>query len=114
LNTVITISKRAVKIIENLIDFAGPHAPQRIKTDINKELDNLLKLIKPELIKKGIKIRKFFGSLPHFSCNLDQIAQVFLHLIANARDAMEETGGTLTIRTRKDRSNVEIFFQTWE
>ncbi len=33
-----------------------------------------------------------------------------MHLIANARDAMEENGGILKIRTRTVRSTVEIIF----
>ncbi len=60
------------------------------------------------MLEKGINIRTFHESIPHVLCDLNQIAQVILHIVTNARDAMEEDGGTLSIQSRQERSNVVI------
>jgi signal transduction histidine kinase len=50
------------------------------------------------------------GELPPVRCNIADLNQVFLNLIVNARDAIEETGcrGVITVSTDMDGNDVLI------
>lgn len=106
--TIIKLSNRASKIIENLLDFSRKPVLKKTKANINSELKSILEFVGPELKNTGIKIKKYFGKIPNIECDLSKMSRVFLHLISNARDGMEETGGTLTIKTKKGAKWVEI------
>lgn len=105
---IIKLSNRAVKIIENLLDFSRKPALKKVKANINAELKTILEFVQPGLKNAGIKIKKYLGKIPNIDCDISKLSRVFLHLISNARDGMEETGGTLTIKTGKGANWVEI------
>jgi two-component system NtrC family sensor kinase len=48
--------------------------------------------------------------MPGIRGDSSQLLQVFFNIINNSVEAMEETGGTLTVRTSRDHSNVVIEF----
>ncbi|MGD9181170.1 MAG: HAMP domain-containing sensor histidine kinase, partial [Desulfobacterales bacterium] len=49
----------------------------------------------------------FTEGIPQIRASKDQLRQVFLNLVANARDAMPD-GGTLRVTTAADNENVRI------
>ena len=58
--------------------------------------------------ENDIKIKKIFaGKLPSIMASKNQLRQVFLNLVANAKDAMPN-GGTLSAKTDSDKANVKI------
>jgi two-component system NtrC family sensor kinase len=58
--------------------------------------------------ENDIKIKtSFTEGIPQINASKDQLRQVFLNLVGNARDAMPD-GGTLSVTTAADNENVTI------
>lgn len=80
---------RAAKIIDNLRDFARERKPETKKIDLCPLIKKTLSLADYEMGGEGIEVAKEF---PRESIRVmgdeDQLAQVFLNIINNARDSM--------------------------
>ena len=63
-------------------------------------------ILKPE-IKKSVSIRKGYGDIPSVECHPGQINQVFLNILTNAVQAIDEKG-IVSIVTRKSGDGIEI------
>ena len=103
---------RCKKIVENLLTFA--RAPERIETaaDINQILEKTLAVVKNTLLIKKIRLESSFSpKLPIAAGDPQELQQVFINLINNARDAMKG-GGVLKVGTKPapDGKRVAIEF----
>jgi two-component system, NtrC family, sensor kinase len=96
------------RLVEELRNFSKPPRKERAPVNLNDTLENVLALTGKELQKHKITIvREFDAPLPPVSAAPDQMEEVFMNLIVNARDAMEE-GGALTIQAGTDGDWVQI------
>jgi two-component system nitrogen regulation sensor histidine kinase GlnL len=69
--------------------------------NIHRVLDGVLALTAHDKIGHGIEIERAFDpSLPDLMADADRLSQVFLNLVRNALQAMEQEGGKLVITTR--------------
>jgi signal transduction histidine kinase len=95
----------ANKIINNLLDFTRVPSPVRISLNLNHLLREALKksVIPPEIDV----VEDLSDSLPSTAVDATQMTQIFLNLIENAVQAMEESG-TLTIATRASNDYVVV------
>ena len=112
-----TISQQANRckdIILNLLKFARKYENKRTSVDINEVIDSTLNLNLYEMETTGIKVIKDFKKdIPKTFADLNQLQQVILNLIQNAKHAMlPKAGGekVLTIKTEsvKDKIIIEI------
>jgi len=91
---------RCKKIVENLLTFA--RAPERTETqtDINQLLEKTLSVVKNTLLTKKIQVEtQLSPNLPRTAGDPQELQQVFINLISNARDAMKG-GGVLRVLTK--------------
>jgi PAS domain S-box-containing protein len=109
---------RIAKIINHLKDFSRQSKLDFKQIDINEPIENALMITGQQLLNHGIRVRKEYQpDLPKIRGDSTQLEQVFLNLIANAKDAMETAGRPkeLTIRTALIRhyswSDIEVSFQ---
>lgn len=107
---VVKSSARAKSITDNLLTFARKHESKREYTNIHDVLESTIALIKREFEKANIRIRRKFSKIPKTLVDSGQISQVFLNLLTNARDAMRQKGGTLTVELSKSNGYIEIKF----
>jgi two-component system, NtrC family, sensor kinase len=90
---------RCKKIVENLLTFA--RAPERTetKTDVNFILEKTLAVVKNTLLTKKIRLEvKLAPDLPLAQGDPQELQQVFINMINNARDSMKG-GGLLQVST---------------
>jgi two-component system NtrC family sensor kinase len=90
---------RCKKIVENLLTFA--RAPERTETsaDIKAILGKTLAVVKNTLLTKKIRLESSLApDLPPAKGDPQELQQVFINLINNARDAMKG-GGELKVTT---------------
>jgi PAS domain S-box-containing protein len=82
---------RIAKIINHLRDFSRQSKFAFRKIDINEPIENALMITGQQLLNHGIRLmRNFSPNLPKIWGDNNQLEQVFLNLISNARDAMEK------------------------
>jgi two-component system, NtrC family, sensor kinase len=98
-----TIERQGInckRIVENLMTFARQPTRHDDFSDLNQEMENVLKLVQNTLLTKKIDLKLHLAPrLPRVQGDAGELQQVFLNLITNAIAAMPE-GGQLTISTR--------------
>jgi two-component system, NtrC family, sensor kinase len=101
--------ERTTAIVQNLLDFTRPKDPLRKPMDLVKVMEESLALISNKLSLANIAVVKVLNPLPEIQADPAHMKQVFLNLLINACEAMEE-GGTLTIRSdhRPDTNTVTM------
>ncbi|MFQ5431753.1 MAG: PAS domain S-box protein, partial [Nitrospinota bacterium] len=88
---------RAVKITENLRDFAKEREPEKKNIDLNILLNRTLRLVEYEMRTENIRIiRDFTAESTNYIGDPDQFSQVFLNIINNARESMNEKQNSLS------------------
>jgi PAS domain S-box-containing protein len=100
---------RIARIVRNLGDFARLYPRQKVSTSLKDILENTLNLVRYDKNFKKIEVRTDVLETPPLKIDPDQIQQVFLNLILNARDAMPQ-GGTLSISIKRSNGQVEMLF----
>ncbi len=91
LQNIISEGKRIASIVSNLLDFARRREEVFTPADIKKIVSNSLQLVAHLLEKDGIICSvDIADSLPPLLCNEQQLQQVFLNLISNARYALNK------------------------
>jgi PAS domain S-box-containing protein len=91
---------RAAKLVEVLQTYArGGHLMQ--ETNPNQLVDNVLLMLAEQFRTKwGVKIATELGrDLKHITCDPNQITQVVVNLLTNARDAVQPHGGEIQLKT---------------
>ena len=97
---------RLEKLLREILDFTGENLSYFGDHNLDQLIEDTLPLIQRDLEACNIKVVKDLHPVPRIHCDDRQIKQVFYNLFQNARQAMHETGGTLTIRTfRQERED---------
>jgi len=94
---------RIGKIVDHLREFSRQTKPEFQEMDVNQPIENALMISGQQLLNHGISlVRKLTPDLPRIMGDANQLEQVFLNLIANSRDAIDDADGQkkeLTITT---------------
>jgi PAS domain S-box-containing protein len=104
--------QQSTKIVAELKSLGAPSEPVWQIVNVNDILEGTLSLVERRLSFHQIKVQKdITPALPLMHADPDRLEQVFINLITNARQAMEE-GGTLRVASRESRNGewVEIIF----
>ena len=94
-------STRAAKITATVLGLARNRKPGFEPTDLVSITEDVLLLLDREMNKYRISIERDFRPVPEISANANQIEQVLVNLLINARQAMPE-GGRLILRIAPD------------
>jgi len=83
-------AERARAIILNLRDFSRLDEAMPHSVDIHACLESTLLLLNNR-IKKGIKVIRNYGNIPNIEGYMGLLYQVFMNILSNAIDALEES-----------------------
>ncbi|WP_445637833.1 histidine kinase [Nostoc sp. DSM 114161] len=101
LNSINMGSERIRQIVLSLRNFSRLDEDGMKPVDIHEGLDNTLLLLQNRLKAKPghpeIQLIKEYGNLPRVVCHAGQMNQVFMNLLTNAIDALEEGVGRLVL-----------------
>jgi PAS domain S-box-containing protein len=93
-------AERIREIVKSLRTFSRLDEADMKKIDLHENLESTLMILKPRLKKTAehpaIKVVKAYGELAAIECYAGQLNQVFMNLMANAIDALEERDKTRT------------------
>ncbi|HEV3468578.1 MAG TPA: ATP-binding protein [Pyrinomonadaceae bacterium] len=99
---------RITQVMRDMLDFARQRPPARAPLDLARAVESSLRLASFDKAFKRLRVEtEFDAGAPVVSADADQLQQVLLNLLLNARDAMPE-GGRLTVKTFYDRGAGEV------
>ena len=111
LETIISQAERIANLIKQLLEFARPRKPNYTKVNVNNELHHVVELLKHQFEKSNIKLNlKFSEDIPSIYADCSQIHQVFLNIIVNAIQAINQNG-VIEIETFAKDGYVNIKFR---
>jgi PAS domain S-box-containing protein len=100
---------RMRKIVQDLKDFSRVGDTGWQWADLHKGIDSTLNIVWNE-VKYKADVDRQYGELPEVRCIPSQLNQVFMNLLVNAAQAIEERG-RIAIRTHCDGTHVVIEVQ---
>jgi PAS domain S-box-containing protein len=99
---------RLTEMLRKMLSFSKPDEEEKQPANINTILDEILLLHEKQLREHSIRISSSLAEdLNMVNASKNQLRQVFLNMISNARDAMPD-GGTLSVTTRAAGDNVHV------
>ncbi|OLB22490.1 MAG: hypothetical protein AUH15_06205 [Acidobacteriales bacterium 13_2_20CM_55_8] len=103
--------RRTKGLVSSLLSFAQQVPAEKILLDMNALAQTAVKLSQPQLRARGIQVRTDLPSdLPQILGDSNQLLQVCLHITNNALQAMAQTGGVLSVSTRRHDQFVQLEF----
>jgi signal transduction histidine kinase len=90
---------RVRRIVSDLLGFARQTTSEMTRVDLRQTIDQTLRLVEYQLGKDNIQVVRQYAAEPNWvMADSDQLQQVVMNLVQNARQAMP-TGGQLSLRT---------------
>jgi signal transduction histidine kinase len=110
LDKILAAGQRAAKITSTILGVARNRSGAFEPTDMARLVDDVLVLLERELSKYRVSVEKHFEAAPPALASGNQIQQVLINLLINARQAMPG-GGRVLIRVLHDAQNntVDLF-----
>ncbi|MBA2874460.1 sensor histidine kinase [Thermaerobacillus caldiproteolyticus] len=109
LSDIHSCGKRCKTIIQNLLTFSRQDEYMFEDCSVNEAVEQVLGLIGDQIKKQNIMIqKKLDDSIEFIEGNVQQIGQIILNLLINAKDALEDTNipnKVITIETRSILEN---------
>jgi two-component system NtrC family sensor kinase len=114
LKVIMQEAERTKEIVQNLLSFARQTPPHRSSVDVNSVLRRTLALRAYDFSSHSVDVVETLAAgLPQTVGDEHQLVQVFLNVLNNAYDAVNETGrkGRIEIATSSDQRHINIEFR---
>lgn len=96
-------------VIKALLDFGRPSAPAFGAVDVDAVIADVVRFTERFAQQAGVMISVHIAEdLPRVKADADQLKQVFLNLMTNAVQAMDERGGHIRISVDRDRDYMVV------
>ena len=106
---IIQASERASQAVRDLLDFARRERYQIAPTDLNETIQRTLALMGPELGSRSISLQFDPAiDLPLINASQDHLQGVWLNLLINAIDAIDQGPGVITIKTYRVDHSIHV------
>jgi len=113
LQIILQETQRTKEIVQDLLSFARQRPAQKEPVSINAVLRQTIKLRSYDFSSHGVEVtEQFEENLGPTLGDGQQLQQVFLNILNNAYDAIQESGnhGRIRIRTRRAEDDIEVAF----
>ena len=111
LNYILEDAERCKDIVKNLLAYSRQTQPAKEVFYLNNLVGESLRLIRDQKLFMNVKIVKELDDCQILvNADKNQLCQVLINLVINAFDAMEG-GGTLTLRTYRDRKEHKAYIE---
>jgi PAS domain S-box-containing protein len=111
LQIILQETQRTKDIVQDLLSFARQRPVQREPVQVNAVLRQTIKLRSYDFASHGVEVTEEFDeTLEPALGDAQQLQQVFLNILNNAYDAVQETGrrGRIEIRTERGGNSVQV------
>lgn len=100
---------RIRSISQSLRIFSRSDTLEKVEADLHAGIDSTLLILQHRLkstpARPAIQVMKQYGTIPPVKCFLGQLNQVFMNILANAIDALDEGNQGLSFAEVESRSN---------
>jgi len=104
-------TQRLAEMLRNMLSFSKPEEEKRRPVKLNELVDGILLVMEKQMRESNIKVETSFDDeIPEVMASTNQMRQVMLNILKNAKEAMPR-GGTLTVRTSKEDKHALIQVQ---
>lgn len=94
--------RRAQKVVRALLDFSRQETQEFQAVDINHSILQAVALVEKQWERASVKlIRELALDLPAIHGNSDHLQSVWINLLVNAQDALNEQPGEVTLRSER-------------
>ena len=111
LQIILQETQRTKDIVQDLLSFARQRPVQREAVQVNTVLRQTIKLRSYDFASHGVEVTEEFDeTLAPALGDAQQLQQVFLNILNNAYDAVQESGrrGRIAIRTERGGNSVQV------
>jgi two-component system, NtrC family, sensor kinase len=110
LDVIVREAQRCKNIIQDLLEFSRAREPQKVMASINEIIEKSLCILKNEFQLHHISVeKKLSGDIPDFSLDTSLMQQVFVNLLLNAMEAIQDHGViSVSSQIGVDRKGVEV------
>ena len=96
-------------ILEDFLRYARTDTLELAPTDLNAMVEQVARFVEPELRARKIGLQLLADQgLPPALADATRLRQALLNLVINARQAIEERGGQITLITRREGDGLAI------
>lgn len=92
-------ASNAAELCRHMMAYSGEQVFHLVPSDTNAILSDVVRALEVTVSQRGSVVCRFAQNLPPVGMDSPQIRQVFINLITNARDALPQSGGTISVRT---------------
>ena len=113
LQIILRETQRTKEIVQGLLSFARQRPAQREPMQVNSILRQTIRLRSYDFSSHGVEVTEEFNENLHMAMgDAQQVQQVFLNILNNAYDAIQESGnrGKIRISTRQTTDFIEVAF----
>lgn len=113
LQIILQETQRTKVLVQDLLSFARQRPTQREPVQVNAVLRQTIRLRSYDFASHGVEVLEEFDErLEETLGDAQQLQQVFLNILNNAYDAIQESGhhGRVRIRTRRAENSIEVTF----
>ena len=99
---------RLSEMLRNMLNFSKPEEQKRVPVNINELIEGILLVMEKQMWEANVRVTTAFSEEnPVIAASANQIRQVMLNVIKNAKESMP-SGGTLFVRTMLSDGYVRI------
>ena len=103
--------QRLSEMLRNMLSFSKPEEEKRRPVKIDELIEGILLVMEKQMKESNIQVEVSFDpDVPEIMASTNQMRQVMLNILKNAKEAMPK-GGTLFVRTSKKDHRVLIHIQ---
>ena len=109
-NDIVTNVERASGVIKHVRDFARQSEPVSSRVNINDPINDVFKVLGHQLKVHDVELElELDPDVPDIFAEHNRLEQVFINLVSNAIDAMDEKGNRPEISDKEKRLTIKSF-----
>jgi PAS domain S-box-containing protein len=103
--------QRLSEMLRNMLSFSKPEEEARKRINLNELIEGILLMMEKQMKEASVKmVTQFDPEISEIMASTNQMRQVILNMVKNAKEAMPK-GGTLTVKTEREDPRVLIRIQ---
>lgn len=95
---------RTMQLVSNMLTFSKDREPRIEPIQLNRVIEDVVRLVEPRAGDRHVQIAVEFGDLPPLPLDSDGIHQVALNIMTNALDVVPDKTGKIVVSTEFDPS----------